>query len=68
MASAQVAVRISPYELQLIDEGLKLLLKVAASHIDGGKPDLTINWKLTDGDPRQMAHEASQLRRDLGIK
>ena len=68
MASAQVTVKITPYELQLINEGLQLLAKITASHIEGKTPDLKVNWSLTDGDARQMVHEVNLLKRNLGIK
>jgi len=75
MASAQVTIKITPRELQFIDEGLRLLVAIAASHMKGEDPDLRrtnwnlkINWNLTDGDAREMGQKVDQLRQDLGVK
>jgi len=68
MATATVTVKITPYELQLIDEALNLLFKTSISIARKEPPQPTVNFDLSDGDPRALAHRAGELRRNLGMK
>jgi len=64
MAKATVSLTVTPLELQIIDEALRVLAQV------GKYPDERIraNLDLFDGVPRDLVMMAQKLRRDMGVK
>lgn len=71
MAHAVVNLRISPLELQIVDEALRMLRHVAMYTCqDAADPleNFTPNWGLTSNDPRKLSLQCEALRRDIGLK
>ncbi len=64
MAKASVTLKVTPLELQVIDEALRNLAMLAR---DPGEKH-RINYSLSNGVPLQLVAAVNKLRQDLGVK
>jgi hypothetical protein len=70
MASATVAVKLTPFELQVVDLSLRLLFETARAAATNREKDTVraaINFELFDNDPSRAARAAQMVRVELGL-
>lgn len=70
MATAQVTLKVTPNELQVIDEALRLLVEASSAIARDEKMPKTceVDVSVAEFDPRKLAVRAGEIRRNIGLK
>ena len=70
MATAQVTLKLSPHELQIVREALRLYRYTSAGFVDGtGQTEpFKHAFEIVNGDALCAVRIANELLRDIGLK